>query len=294
MKTKIFKQTLSIILLVLFGWNTAQAELPDWKNDQGVARYGEIRTEKRSISNFTALKIRSCIKVYLEQGDSPSITFRANQKLMPHMTARLVGQMLELYLDENRLRGDFVAEVYLTVPHLNSISISGACDLKGRRNANFGNGTDSFDLTVSGSSDVEGLNIRCEDFQLVASGACDMENMNIDCLIGTIKTSGSCDVEMNMNATDRVDARISGASDVEVRGKSQLLKLQVSGAADVDMRKLHAEEGVVSVSGAATVYTGIANHIRYTLSGSADLTNYGRATIDSGSRAGTVSDFRQK
>lgn len=294
MKTKIFKQTLSVILLVLLGWNTAQAELLDRKNDQGVARYGEVRTEKRSISNFTALKIRSCINVYLEQGNSPSITFKANQKLMPRMTARLVGQTLELYLDESRLRGDFVAEVYLTVPYLNSISISGACDLKGRHSANFGNGSGSFDLTVSGSSDVEGLNIQCENFRLEVSGACDVENLNIDCQIGILKASGACDVEMNMNATDRTDARISGASDIEVRGKSQQLKLQVSGSADVDMRKLHADEGVVSVSGAATVYTGIANRIRYTLSGTADLTNYGRATIDSNSRAGRVSDFRQK
>lgn len=91
-----------------------------------------------------------------------------------------------------------------------------------------------------------------------------------------LNVSGSADVEVSDLKQSRLMIRVSGAGDVEASGRVEELVIDVSGAGDVDTRNLKARQAAVSVSGAGDVWVYAEHAILVSTSGAGDVKVYGQ------------------
>ena len=115
---------------------------------------------------------------------------------------------------------------------------------------------------------------------LKASGSCDIysENSIISTDAITIDLSGSCDAKVDIQSP-KVDAGLSGACRVELKGKTKDLSIDGSGSTNIRCMDLLAENVDIEISGAgdAEVYASVKLDV--SVSGSGDVRYKGNATV---------------
>ncbi|MGE5681054.1 MAG: head GIN domain-containing protein [Bacillota bacterium] len=90
-----------------------------------------------------------------------------------------------------------------------------------------------------------------------------------------VDESGACDVNITNVNSDRFIMDISGASKINVSGKTRELMLDLSGAGKVNARDLIAEKADVEISGAAKAEVYVSEDLRADISGVGNLDYYG-------------------
>ena len=125
---------------------------------------------------------------------------------------------------------------------------------------------------------------------LEASGACDIisENqINASENLG-IGMSGSCGVQIDVRAP-KVDADLSGACKIELKGQTKEFRVEGSGSTDIICKDLLAEDVSVGISGAGEAEVFASVKLNVQVSGSGDVRYRGNAAVTQDvSGAGTV------
>ena len=107
--------------------------------------------------------------------------------------------------------------------------------------------------------------------KLKASGACDINTQNKISSPDEINItlSGSSDAKLELNAP-KVDADLTGACTVEIRGEAKDLDVNGTGSSDIKCFDLMAENAVIRISGAgdAEVYASVKLDVKVTGAGS--------------------------
>ena len=154
----------------------------------------------------------------------------------------------KLFVSHKRNTGDKEYKVYVPAFDYNALALAGGSDLEWNCcNA------DELALTVSGGADCEikgkcntlavmasggadcGIKGKCNTLAVVASGGADVD---LDELIAgevSVVASGGADVELH--AVRTISLTASGGADVYVDGTPQISEWNVSGAADVHIKK---------------------------------------------------------
>jgi hypothetical protein len=213
MKTKLF--FFSLIVLGLMGINQVRAE-----------------EQNRDVPSFSEISMRVSGRVYLEQGDRQSVRVVASESMLDEIITEVKDRSLVIrFKSTNLFMRSFnpgKIEIYVTVPEINALSVSGSGDITADNEIN----TRILDLSVSGSG-----NIRFE--QLVAdrvkagisgSGNVQVNDGRAEGLTVTVSGSGSykgADFEVS-----DVDVRISGSGNCTVHA-GESLKARVSGSGNV-------------------------------------------------------------
>jgi hypothetical protein len=188
----------------------------------------DIITEKRSVNNFTGVHSSGSNNIHIAYGTEFKVEIRGSSNLIPRYKSKVRNNMLELgYENQVNVHGDDI-EVYLTMPLINNVSLSGSgnTDIAG----NFPD-AESFRLSVSGSADV---NVRdtfdCEDVSVSISGSGNANLLKIFTLRADLNISGSGDVEVTVG--EHLKARISGSGKVFYAG-SPIIDSEISGSGRV-------------------------------------------------------------
>jgi Putative auto-transporter adhesin, head GIN domain len=115
---------------------------------------------------------------------------------------------------------------------------------------------------------------------LEASGACNIfsENQIVSSEGISIDLSGSSDVKIDLKAS-KVDAEVSGACTVELKGETKEFKIGGSGSTDIKCINLVAENVDIDISGSgeAEVYANAKLNVQ--VSGSGDVRYKGNASV---------------
>lgn len=205
--------------------------------------FAAIRTESFDFSDFTGINASGGYDIELVKSDIFSVIVEADDELMPYVEVRCIRGILTIEMRKLPLKLSISKKeepkVTVTMPVVNSIVLSGSCDL--RSNDTFStSGMTRFSLNVSGASDVEDFGIVAPEIVVTASGA--------------------SDVELQGETTD-LDVKVSGASDFDGENlKAENVKVTASGASDVDIyvtKRLSA-----SVSGASSCEYKANNQIQ--------------------------------
>lgn len=135
----------------------------------------------------------------------------------------------KLFVSHKRNTGDKEYKVYVPAFDYNALALAGGSDLEWNCcNA------DELALTVSGGADCE-IKGKCNTLAVMASGGADVD---LDELIAgevSVVASGGADVELH--AVRTISLTASGGADVYVDGTPQISEWNVSGAADVHIKK---------------------------------------------------------
>lgn len=218
-----------------------------WLAGNSQKTINDANVELRTTGQFNAIVISSSIDLYLSQSSSTAVAVSASEvRHRDQITTEVRNNTL--YISYKSKGGDWGAKnmrAYISVPTLNRIKASGACDIKveGTFNAS------DLEIELSGSSDFKG-NVTAQNLKLDGSGSSDFiisgtaTNLRVD-------ISGASDVKGFDLITDYCEAVASGASDISITVNKEL-KVRASGASDVSY-KGNGVVKEVSTSGASDV-----------------------------------------
>ena len=186
---------------------------------------GNVASESRDVSGFDEVELRGVGNLSIRQTGSESLTVEAEEDVLPKIRTEVVGDRLIIGPEPNTaIQTTEPINYELTVEDLNALEVSGAGNIDAE-----GIGTDELAVTISGSGAVK------------ASGEADSQEVDIsgsgDYRAGDLRSeetkidvggSGSAIV----NASDALDAKVSGAGSVEYIG-DPTVEQDLSGAGEV-------------------------------------------------------------
>lgn len=208
----------------------------------GIFAAGSLKAEEqtRNVSSFSAISLRIPGKLYLKQGSEQSIKIEAKESVIEDIITEVNGDKLiirfpnKTIFERNFNPGKI--EIYVTVPDVNELGISGSGDIladelearildlaiSGSGNINIDNlDSKKVKASISGSGNI---NIKnggvAEEFNVSISGSgnCNASGFEADDVTVNTSGSGNCNVKSNGS----VKARIAGSGNVFYDGNASI------------------------------------------------------------------------
>jgi len=188
---------------------------------------GNIVTESRSVSGYTAFSFSGAGDLNITQGDTESLSITTDGNLMDYIESSVQGGTLHIQFSNGvSLDPSEGIDFDISVIELNSVTFSGAGSLEAD-SLNVDAAT--FDIEVSGVAEC-GIAGSVEEQNISASGTLDYDGADFECSTATVDISGVGDVTVWVS--DTLDVVISGVGNVYYWG-SPSTTTDISGIGDV-------------------------------------------------------------
>ncbi|MDB5122524.1 MAG: hypothetical protein JWP94_653 [Mucilaginibacter sp.] len=205
----------------------------------------------RHLSGFNAVNVAGPYDVYIKQGATESVKVEAPADMIDRVLTEVNGGVLKIYSKHNNWNWGFSwghhrrIVVYVVAKELNSINISGSGDVSFKE----GITANSLKLRITGSGDMTGrvevktlesnitgsgdmrLSGRAENSAVGVVGSGDFTARNLVTVNSSVRVTGSGDAYVN--ASQRVDAAVSGSGDVHYSGTAKSINSKKSGSGDI-------------------------------------------------------------
>ena len=211
--------------------------------------------QPRSVGAFTKVDVSNAFDIYLVQGNESALAVSAsNAEYRDKIKTYVQNGTLHIKLEAdksfwNSLKNNKMnLKAYISIKSLEELEVSGACnvnlvndisadklkirlsgasDLKGKINANFLN------VNLSGASDVR-LSGVVDNLNVSVSGASDFKGYDLAANYCVADASGASSVQLTVNK--ELNAKASGASDINYKGTGSITEIRTSGASDIKKR----------------------------------------------------------
>lgn len=232
------------ITLTLMLLTSLSLSAQNWSWGNGVQGKGPVVRKTVDLSSFEGFSLTFSGNVYLRQGNEQKIEVESHENLIGLLSKEVTDKHWKIRFTENVGHYDKF-NVYITVPKLNAVKISGSGDIKGETPfkglsnlalgiSGSGNLTFEFEAAdvearVSGSGDMN-LKGTGKSWNSSVSGSGDISAIGVQVEAATIQISGSGNT--SIHSTENLDVRISGSGDVYYKGRPRMSS-KVSGSGDV-------------------------------------------------------------
>jgi hypothetical protein len=204
---------------------------------------GSTVEETFQISDFKGLQLKCSADVFVTHGEEFSVVAESQANILDKLDLQVNGDVLGIDLDGcNR---DFQLKLFITMPEVTFLKVSGSGDIKGENlftaeNLNLrltGSGNIDLDLdyetintkiTGSGTMNLTGV---CEEFDYTISGSGDINSFGLESNSGFVKINGSGDTEVFVN--EFLSVKITGSGDVLFKGNPSEIISDITGSGDL-------------------------------------------------------------
>ena len=256
-------------------------------------------TKEYKFDDVTKIIAHSIYSIEVTQGNSNKVTIEYDEKYKDKLVINYTKGRLELAVEESKIKGFWnntkgtnKIKVYMQMPTIEEIELSGAASLK----ANGKFKTDELEIELSGATAVSGLQISGDELSIDCTGAAkltmagDWETIEADC-------SGASNISINGDA-DSFDGDFSGAvsagiygeyknTEIEcsgavkatLEGNTKYMKATLSGASSLKAEKFEAQNGYAELTGASNAKIRCTGELKTMISRASSLTHYGNPTI---------------
>lgn len=210
---------------------------------------GKATNENRAVSGFQTISLRGSIDVVVRQGNSESVTVRADDNILALVQTEVEGSGATRTLRIQFKSGESVrtkTQVVVTVDVVNLEAIAS-----------------------SGSGDIT------------------IEALKTPTL--TMSISGSSDATLKQIDTERLSISIAGSGDVQASGRAARLAVSIAGSGDLRTSALQAGDVSVSIAGSGDASVTAQQTISVAIAGSGDVEYGGGATLARRSVSGSGS-----
>jgi hypothetical protein len=205
--------------------------------------------ENRNVSDFEGISFGIAGNLYINIGRSFQVTVEADRRYIEDIETVVRNGRLYIRKDNNRWFNNERADVYVTLPELKSLGVSGS----GKAEVEDAVRTDRLDLSVSGSGriiipglnsdemkcsisgsgsiNIDNGNVGSADLSISGSGNYRGDDLNIDDFNAGISGSGSCTCKV----TESLKASISGSGNIYYSGHPRM-DVRASGSGHVRSR----------------------------------------------------------
>ena len=226
------------VLMVLVMLAVALSTLGCWVGTVYIGGFGTVRgsdkvvEEEREVSDFTGVELATLGNLIIELGDEEELRIEAEDNLLQYIEAEVHGGTLKIgHRQKVTLVPTESIYFYLTVKELDTISVSGAGNVK-----------------------VPDLEVAEFSLNISGGGNVDMEDLNADVL--EVKISGAGNLYIEGGEVEEQEITISGAGNYKARGlESAEADVRVPGLGSATIRV--RDQLKVNISGAGSVkYVG--------------------------------------
>ncbi|MBV8252475.1 MAG: DUF2807 domain-containing protein [Chitinophaga sp.] len=204
---------------------------------------GNVKSEKRTAGKFNQISAGGVFKIELTQGATESIKLEAEDNILPLIETEVSSGGLEIRMKKGySISPNKDIKVYVTLPELKRLSISGASKL----NATNSFKGDRLNIDQSGASTIT-MDLAVSNLDLEISGAALLDlsgktgGMNIgasggarvhtaDLRAETAKVGASGGADVIVNAAKSLSASLSGGARVKYKGTPEVQKSTSGGA----------------------------------------------------------------
>ena len=233
------KQTMKVLVIALIAVSV--------QTTATVAQRGSAADEIR-VGPFNSISVAVAGEIYLKQGPEQRVIAEGSERVVENLVAEVKNGNLTLRMPPRwRYRRGDELTVYITVPELNGVTLSGSASMftegplktrsmtvviSGSGRVNFEElNADQLDVTVSGSGRLNvGGGSRLEKSSIVISGSgrFDAPDVPVEKANAVITGSGSC----RIHVLSDLNVRISGSGRVSYSG-NPLIDARVTGSGRV-------------------------------------------------------------
>lgn len=212
---------------------------------------GNSITEQRTTGHFDAIDLRISADVHVEQSATYSVSVTASENLMDIIKTEVHGTTLCIDTKKNKcINGNDDIDVYVTMPELRKLDISGSGDIESKNKFN----APDLEMHISGSGNIEMDSLNTTDYSISISGSGNVRLAGTQTATSqTIHISGSGDVNTLDLATDNCDIHISGSGKAQVWAVAKLTA-EISGSGDVIYKGTPLVSSSTSGSGSVRPY----------------------------------------
>jgi len=234
----------SIKLAICFLILSTNINAQNWWGN-AIKGEGPIISKDLDLDEFEGFEMAISANVILSKGNKQSVRVEGQANIIDNIKTRVSGKIWDINFDKNTKNHKKVI-IYITIPHLTEIELSGSGSVKGEDS--FDN-LDRIDLSVTGSGNIKlsvsskksncrisgSGNIKLSgesNFNKISiTGSGDFHGYNLDTHESKISITGSGDCEVNVS--DDLDLNIVGSGDVYYKGKPKL-RSNIIGSGDVE------------------------------------------------------------
>ncbi|MFT5820302.1 MAG: hypothetical protein ACI8ZM_001541 [Crocinitomix sp.] len=237
--------SLIICLLVLFSTACKKG---------GVFCYqpnGNVVTEERTHTDFSKISLEMAADLYVTQGEEYAISIEASDNLMEIIETKVSGTTLEIDLKKGKcIKNDYAVKVYITLPELKELSVSGSGDVYVPNKLTAG----ELELNISGSGSVDIDSLFANHLDTRISGSGELMLFAMDTVeTEKIDISGSGEVHLFNVPAKNVDINVSGSGECEVYAIDRL-EVEISGSGEVTYKGNPIIDQRISGSGSLKPY----------------------------------------
>jgi hypothetical protein len=256
---------------------------------QAAPKMIDVSTQNRSMSAFTSIKLMCSADLYITQGNTQSVTVKADDKVINDLKTEVRNGVL--IIDMKRSYGFFnnirVLEVHVTVPKLEKVADFGSGDIQIKN----GFKASDFTVTLNGSGDLT-ADLHVQNMKLMIRGSGDAKFQGVS---GSFELSvmGSGDVEGHGLDLSSCSVDNLGSGDVELSGSTSDLSLSLKGSGDFNGYGMKTKTASVTSYGSGDALVNVTESIRARLFGSGDVIYRGDAPKVSVSSMGSGEVYKK-
>jgi hypothetical protein len=232
---------------------------------------GNISTQTVNVSNFNSVTLETSGDVYIEQGQTESLTVQADDNILPVLDNKVKGNELVLAVQPGKSIDPTKKIVYqITVKDLNAVTLMGS--------GNFYVSpvkSDSMKMSVMGSGDL--------NFEDLTTG-----KLNMD-------LSGSGNIIIDKLGAASIDASANGSGDFKLVGKADSQVITYRGSGNYRAGDLETTSADINIPGSADVTVWVTDQLKVHVNGSGTVSYYGKPSVDqSGAGSGKIVSLGDK
>lgn len=195
---------------------------------QTIVGSGKVAEETRPVGPFDAIELGGSGRLVFRQADEDSLKIKADDNVLPFITATVEGQTLHLGIRDNVSIETHSPIVYVvTAKALSAVRVSGSGSARLESLS-----TERLEVRISGSGAVVASG-RAEHQNVDISGSGDYDGKSCAGAIGDVHISGSGRAVVNVS--EHLEAHVSGSGDIHYLGHPSVNSV-VSGSGRVSGR----------------------------------------------------------
>lgn len=230
--------------------------------------------EVRKVDSFTRINFRVPGKLYLRQGAVTKVEIEGDRDFLEEVETRVEGEKLIIGKEGGwkdwgwNWDNDDKVNVYITMPTLEGLSVSGSGDLIAETKFT----VEDLDLNVSGSGSLQIEADAKGEVGADVSGSGDI-NLTGRCQRFESHVSGSGRIKMSESISEIASFGVSGSGRIEASGTVPEVKTSISGSGKLLAANFETDKCDIRISGSGDVEINVKTELDAHISGSGTV-NY--------------------
>ena len=220
---KKFLLILPVIILCIFelGFTNNAWDLFGQETEKGS---GVLESKSVDLDDFHRIKSLGSQDIFIEIGSEQKVIITFDDNLLDNIKTKVRGGTL--YIEsEGSFSSKKSCKIDITVPNLDKITLSGSGDIE---IINLNNSVFEYRLSGSGDLKAEG---KVDELDISISGSGDVDTRDLIASEAFVKISGSGDAKVY--AKDYFEGIVSGSGDIYYYGNPEHISTSVSGSGDI-------------------------------------------------------------